>query len=234
MGVNDLVYQDQVKLNKYPSPYYYSDQTKLFILNTEAEVDSENHIKKVASDIFQIHSKVNKRILVLCTSFKQIYDFERIINSLSSNNNRFLFQKKGVSRDLLLSDYLEYPNSVLFGTSTFWEGIDLPKDKLEILIIFKLPFSNPKDPFIKANIDYYNSNNLDAFSQYQLQDTIIKLKQGFGRLIRGYDDMGICIITDSRLTKRAYGRHIIDSLPLEPIYYSSSSIITYEIENFLR
>ena len=107
-------------------------------------------------------------------------------------------------------------------------------DELEILIIFKLPFSNPKDPFIKANIDYYNSNNLDAFNQYQLQDAIIKLKQGFGRLIRGYDDMGICIITDSRLTKRRYGRYVIDSLPLEPIYYSSSSLITYEIDKFLN
>ena len=132
---------------------------------------------------------------------------------------------------LLLSDYLQHPNSVLFGTNTFWEGIDLPKDKLEILIIFKLPFSNPKDPFVKANIDYYNSNNLDAFSQYQLQDAIIKLKQGFGRLIRGYDDMGVCIITDPRLTKRRYGRYVIDSLPVEPIYYSSPSLITYEIEN---
>ena len=66
-----------------------------------------------------------------------------------------------------------------------------------------------------------------------MQDAIIKLKQGFGRLIRGYDDMGICIITDPRLTRRRYGRYIIDSLPLEPIYYSSPSIITHEIENFL-
>ena len=111
-----------------------------------------------------------------------------------------------ILKTLLLSDYLQHPDSVLFGTNTFWEGIDLPKDKLEILIILKLPFSNPKDPFVKANIDYYNSNNLDAFSQYQLQDAIIKLKQGFGRLIRGYDDMGICIITDPRLTRRRYGR----------------------------
>ena len=105
---------------------------------------------------------------------------------------------------------------------------------INILIIFKLPFSNPKDPFVKANIDYYSSNNLDAFSQYQLQDAIIKLKQGFGRLIRGYDDMGVCIITDPRITKRKYGRYVLDSFPLEPTYYSSSAIITYEIENFLN
>ena len=182
-----------------------------------------------------IHLNVDKRILILCTSFKQIYAFEQAISSLCDiDDNCFLFQKKGSSRGLLLSNYLENKNSVLFGTNTFWEGIDLPKDQLEILIIFKLPFSNPKDPFVKANIDYYNSNNLDAFSYYQLQDTIVKLKQGFGRLIRGYNDMGVCIIADPRLAKRRYGKYVLDSLPVEPIYYSSSTVLTYEIDKFLN
>ena len=235
MGLNDLVYQDEVKFKQYVSPYYYSDQTRLFILNSDIQIESENHIKNVASHIIDIHSNIDKRILILCTSFKQIYAFEQAMISLCDiDDNCFLFQKKGSSRELLLSNYLENKNSVLFGTNTFWEGIDLPKDQLEILIIFKLPFSNPKDPFIKANIDYYNSNNLDAFSYYQLQDTIIKLKQGFGRLIRGYNDMGVCIIADPRLAKRRYGKYVLDSLPVEPIYYSSSPVLTYEIDKFLN
>ena len=125
-------------------------------------------------------------------------------------------------------------NSVLCGTNTFWEGIDLPKDKLEILVIYKLPFSNPSNPFIQANIDYYLSKNLNPFMSYQIEDTILKLKQGFGRLIRSKDDMGVCIITDPRITKRKYGKNILNSLPVEPNLYSSNPFLINKIKQFLR
>ena len=78
--------------------------------------------------------------------------------------NRCLYQLKGTSKSILLSEYLSNKNSILFGTNTFWEGIDLPNDKLEVLTIYKLPFSNPSDPYVKSNINYYQSRNLDAFT----------------------------------------------------------------------
>ena len=81
-----------------------------------------------------------------------------------------------------------------------------------------------------AELDSLRASFDNPFILSHLKDAILKLKQGFGRLIRGYYDMGICIINDPRLTKRRYGRYVIDSLPVEPIYYSSSSLITYEIE----
>ena len=84
------------------------------MINTHNQLNDKEHMRRVANDIMEISISSNKRILVLCTSFKQIYDFERAIHSLATDNNRFLFQKKGVSRDLLLSDYLQYSNSVLF------------------------------------------------------------------------------------------------------------------------
>ena len=132
-----------------------------------------------------------------------------------------MYQLKGTSKSILLSEYLSNKNSILFGTNTFWEGIDLPNDKLEVLIIYKLPFSNPSDPYVKSNINYYQSRNLDAFTEYQLQDTILKLRQGFGRLIRSYSDMGVCIITDQRIATKRYCMHIINSLPVEPNFYSN-------------
>ena len=145
-----------------------------------------------------------------------------------------MYQKKGISKNILISEYLKNKNSVLFGTNTFWECVDFPNEKLEILILFKLPFGNPKDPYINANIEYYKSKNLDPFTNYQLEETVLKLKQGFGRLIRSYNDMGVCIITDPRLAKRRYGKYIVDSLPVEPIYYSSSALLVEEISNFLK
>ena len=234
MGMQDLIYKDSIQLSKYSSPYFYQDQSKLFIINTENDLNGSEHIKKVANDIIEISMSTNKRILVLCTSFKQIYEFQTIMNSFSQIKDRCLFQIKGMSKAILLTEYLDNNNSILFGTNTFWEGVDLPDDKLEILVIFKLPFSNPRDPYVKANIEYYQSRNLDAFTSYQLQDTILKLRQGFGRLIRSYDDMGICIITDPRITKRKYGYHIIDSLPVEPIYYSSPFKIIDSANRFLK
>ena len=233
MGLSDLMFQDNIKVKKYSSPYYYSDQTKLFIINSDQKLNEYEYIKKIGLDIIEISKKLNKRILVLCTSFKQIYNFEKVINNSTNSSGKFLFQTKGTSKDVLISEYLQKTDSVLFGTNTFWEGIDFPEDKLEVLIIFKLPFSNPKDPYVKANIDYYLSKNLDAFINYQLEETIIRLKQGFGRLIRSYNDMGVCIITDPRIMKKRYGKHIIDSLPLEPTYYSNSSFLIHEIEKFL-
>ena len=234
MGLQDLTYKDSINLTKYSSPYFYQDQLKLFIINTETDLNDREHMEKVAEDIIEISMSTNKRILVLCTSFKQIYGFQTIMNSFSQIKDRCLFQIKGMSKSILLTEYLDNTNSILFGTNTFWEGVDLPNNKLEILVIFKLPFSNPQDPYVKANIEYYQSRNLDAFNSYQLQDTILKLRQGFGRLIRSYDDMGICIITDPRITKRRYGYHILNSLPVEPIYYSSPFQIIDSAKNFLK
>ena len=234
MGMKDIMYDEQVILKKYLSPYYYNDQTKLFVIQSESNINSPDYIKKISSDIIEMHKTIPKRILILCTSFKQILEFEKNINQLYPNNENILFQTKGKSKDILLSEYLNNKNSILFGTNTFWEGIDLPKDKLEILVIFKLPFSNPSDPFVQANIDYYLSKNLNPFMSYQVEDTILKLKQGFGRLIRSTDDMGVCIITDPRIAKKKYGQNILNSLPVEAHLYSSNHVLVNEIKKFLK
>ena len=151
MGMQDLVYNDKIKLSKYSSPYYYQDQSKLFIINKQNTNSETEHIKKVAEDIIELSTKINKRILILCTSYKQIYDFQTLMDLNDDLKNRCLYQLKGTSKSILLSEYLSNKNSILFGTNTFWEGIDLPNDKLEVLIIYKLPFSNPSDPYVKSN-----------------------------------------------------------------------------------
>ena len=86
----------------------------------------------------------------------------------------------------------------------------------------------------KSNIDYYQSRNMDAFMNYQVEDAILKLKQGFGRLIRSYEDMGVCVITDNRITQRKYGEKILNSLPVEADFYTSSSYLINETKKFLN
>ena len=119
------------------------------------------------------------------------------------------------------------------GTSTFWEGIDLPEDKLEILLIAKLPFSNPNAPIVQAKIDYYQSLGMSSFNDFQLPEAILKLRQGMGRLIRSQNDMGVCILTDPRLLNKRYGNIILESINLNPIIFNDDNLVLLESKKFL-
>ena len=143
-----------------------------------------------------------------------------------------IVQKKGLSRNLLISNYLEKDQSTLIGTSSFWEGIDLPGDKVEILCIVKTPFDNPFDPLVQSNIEDYSQHGQNAFLDYQVPEATMKLRQGFGRLIRNMNDSGICIIMDTRLSYRKYGKTILDSLPIEAIPYKHIDKVIFDAQKF--
>ena len=130
-------------------------------------------------------------------------------------------------------DKVNNSDSVLFGTNTFWEGIDLPEDKLEILLITKLPFSNPNAPIVQAKIDYYQSLGMSSFNDFQLPEAILKLRQGMGRLIRSQNDMGVCILTDPRLLNKRYGNIILESINLNPIIFNDDNLVLLESKKFL-
>jgi ATP-dependent DNA helicase DinG len=102
---------------------------------------------------------------------------------------------------------------VLFGTSSFWEGVDVKGDALRLVIIEKLPFDSPEDPLVKARIDHLQRSGGNPFRDYQLPEAVLTLKQGFGRLIRSETDRGVIAICDPRLTTRSYGRIFLASLP---------------------
>ena len=97
----------------------------------------------------------------------------------------------------------------------------------------KVPFSNPYNPIVQAKIEEYKNKNIDPFINYQLSEAILKLKQGFGRLIRHQDDIGVCILADSRILNKSYGQIILDSLPVDYINYNGSAVIINEIDKFL-
>ncbi|SVC49089.1 uncharacterized protein METZ01_LOCUS301943, partial [marine metagenome] len=195
LGLNSGYIDKNFKTNKYYSPFSMEDQLKLFINNNYLDINSKEYIESIYDLVININKKMHKRMLVLCTSYKQISDLRLMFDKYELNKNIF-FQDTLTSRQTLLNQYLLHENSILFGTTSFWEGIDLPNDKLEILIIIKMPFSNPYNPIIQAKMDTFTNRNLDPFQHYQLSEAILKLKQGIGRLIRKKNDIGICIITD--------------------------------------
>jgi len=134
-------------------------------------------------------------------------------------------------RSRLLEQFAQQPNSVLLGTATFWEGIDIRGHDLVLVAIDRLPFASPGDPLLAARLEAIRSQGGNPFRDYQLPQAVLSLKQGAGRLIRDYDDYGVVMICDPRLTQKSYGRVFLSSLPPMPIVRDLDTIRAFYAEH---
>jgi len=132
-------------------------------------------------------------------------------------------------RSALLEEFRSTPNAVLFATSSFWQGVDVPGEQLSCVIIDKLPFAVPSDPVVEARIAAIRDEGGDAFNGYQVPQAAIALKQGFGRLIRSRSDRGVLALLDNRITRTRYGQIFFDSLP--PYRFTTQRS---EVEGFFK
>ena len=218
----DRVEFDDVNTAIFESPFHYNDQVKYY---QYAGSDGQNP-EVLAKLIIDCHKKYNKRMMVLFTSRAQLEKtYDLIIKQSGGRDLPIFAQKRQTSRSGLIRGMHQNSNGILLGTNAFWEGVDFPGDLLEILIIVKMPFDVPTEPIVKAFGNLIEGQGGNRFMDYALPESVIRFRQGFGRLIRTSYDEGIFIVMDDRIINKRYGRAFSDAIPVDLIRFTNITSI---------
>lgn len=197
------------------SPFDYGEQACLCVPWDSHRYDpnSPDFLEYVAQTIPEIADLTSGRCFVLFTSYKAMDTVVRSVKDKLEAKGFPVLKQGDDSRESLLRQFKALGNAVLFGVDSFWEGVDVPGDALSCVVVVKLPFSVPDDPVIQARSELWESQGRSPFWSYFVPKAALKLKQGFGRLIRTKTDRGAVVILDPRIATRDYGKVLLESLP---------------------
>ncbi len=192
------------------SPFDYKSACLLVVPSDMPEPNQQGYQRALEQGLIALARATRGRMLVLFTSHSAVRStYQAVSGVLEADGIPVLGQGLDGQPRQLIERFKTTPQSVLMGTSSFWEGIDVVGDALSVLVIAKLPFAVPTDPIFAARSETFDS----PFSEYSVPQTILKFKQGFGRLIRSQTDRGVVAVLDRRVISKAYGRSFLESLP---------------------
>jgi ATP-dependent DNA helicase DinG len=216
---------DHSKENALPHEFDYQSQALLYLPRKMPDVRDPGFAAKATEEIVALLEHSRGRAFCLFTSYAQMNDlFERVRNRVD-----FPLLLQGTApRSVLLERFKNTRHAVLFATSSFWQGVDVPGEQLSCVIVDRLPFAVPSDPIVAARVRALQEEGRNPFSEFQVPQAVLALKQGFGRLIRTKTDRGVLALLDSRISRMPYGKIFLESLPR----YRTTQDLT-EVERFL-
>lgn len=210
--------QDSVNVMQLQAPPAYYAGAKAFIVTDMPDIQQVSqveYIEAVALAITRTVRMTEGRCFVLFTAQDMLRKTVELIQDSELLDDYMLFAQgvTGGSRMRILKSFQKFNNAVLFGTNSFWEGVDVPGDALASVIVVRLPFSSPEEPVFKARAKHLTEQGRNSFNELSLPEAIMRFKQGFGRLIRSSQDKGAFIVLDRRISTKSYGKEFIKALP---------------------
>ena len=224
MGLNDAV---EIS---YPSPYKLDDNALIYLPKNLIEVTNKGFTESMLETTVKLLGLIGGGVFFLFTSNHSLREAEKWFDSRNNILKERPFLVQGRSpRDDMLKKFREHGNAVLLGTKSFWEGVDVRGNALNMVVIDKLPFKSPADPLMMARLEFIKKNGGNGFIEHQLPSAVLALKQGVGRLLRDQSDYGVIVICDNRIKNKNYGDTFIKSL--SPMKFTESK---EEVAGFLE
>lgn len=219
----------------FPSPFAYERQS-LLAIPTDLPApngDAEGHRRALTGVLLDVAECSDGGQFVLFTSHREVRQMAAELRARDVERRWPLLVHGEESRDVLLTRFREAGRAILLGTASFWEGVDVPGDALRGLVIARLPFRVPTEPVTAAQCEAIAARGGDPFTEYMLPHASLRLKQGFGRLIRTGTDRGVVVIADPRLVTKGYGRVLLEALPPSPRAVGRWSAVVTRVRAFL-
>ena len=196
------------------SPFNFKKQMRLYLMKKMPEPRTPGYNAELQRWIAHFLDMSKGRAFVLFTSYSMMTTMaDQLEEHCDDKGWRLLVQGRGLPRHQMLQEFKQDVHSVLFGTDSFWTGVDVPGEALSNVIITRLPFAVPDHPLTASRLEYIEEQGLNPFTEYSVPEAILKLRQGVGRLIRSNKDKGICAILDNRILSKSYGRAFLNALP---------------------
>ena len=203
--------EEELETVQLGAPFDYQKNAFLYVPeDLPAPNNGKEYIKKISSIIEELIDISQGNAFVLFTSYKMMSE---VYANIFLGTKYNILKQGDMSNEKLIEAFKKTENNVLFGVSSFWEGVDVKGEKLRMVILDKIPFPVPTSPLVKSKCDYIEQKNQNAFREYSIPNACIKLKQGFGRLIRTKSDMGVVAILDSRIHTQFYRNQILSAIP---------------------
>jgi ATP-dependent DNA helicase DinG len=232
LGLDGLTEADRVRTVRVESPFDFATQALLAIPQDLPDPNDGRYEAAAQEAILEAVSASGGGAFVLCTAYGMLNRAAAALEPELQRRGLTVLRQGATNRHLLLQRFIREPGAVLFATDSFWEGVDVRGDALRCVIITRLPFRVPTEPIEQARVEAITERGGNAFAEQTVPQAVIKLKQGFGRLIRARTDRGAVVLLDSRVVNKPYGRIFLQSLPPARQLIAPRQSVSAELRRF--